>query len=315
MHKKRTMARGCGCFLAVLFLTAGLFGCSGDGREPIRLEENSSGGAMAGSREPERLHMVLSVAEREERAEKAASPADAGNQADHAEFSLDGPEALAAGFEALPAGTVLKEEELDGPGDESLFWQQSIDGEIFSRINGKSYGAGCTVPLEELRYLRVLHYDFSGQIRIGELVCSRSISDDLLSIFWELYKAQYPIEKMLLVDEYGGDDDLSSGDNNTSCFNYRTVAGTSSLSLHAAGLAIDINPLYNPYVTRDAEGNVNCAPENGREYMDRSREFPHKLDGTDLCCRLFREAGFTWGGDWSQKPDYMHFSRGTRPER
>ena len=35
-------------------------------------------------------------------------------------------------------------------------------------------------------------------------------------------------------------------DNNTSCFNYRVVDGTTSLSKHALGCAIDINPFITP---------------------------------------------------------------------
>ena len=223
-------------------------------------------------------------------------------------------EALAESEPGLPTvsvGDVLSDELVERIGEDNLFWQSKITENTYARINGKSYGSGCPVPVSSLRYLRVLHYDFDGNIRVGELICNQSISSDLLSIFHQLYSAKYPIEKIVLVDEYNADDDASSSDNNTSCFNYRTVAGSSSLSLHALGVAIDINPLYNPYVTN---GGAGCAPENGRVYMDRSRNFDYKIDENDLCYRLFTEAGFTWGGSWESNPDYMHFSRGSKPE-
>lgn len=207
---------------------------------------------------------------------------------------------------AIAVGVVLTAEQVEQIGEDNLFWQSKITDSVFSRINGISYSESCPVPRSSLRYLRVLYYDFDGNIRVGELISNQSISSDLLSIFHQLYKAKYPIGKMVLVDEYGGDDDASSSDNNTSCFNYRTVAGTSSLSRHAYGVAIDINPLYNPYVTG---GGAVCAPENGRAYMDRTKDFSYKIDENDLCYKLFTQAGFTWGGSWSSEPDYMHFSR------
>lgn len=211
-------------------------------------------------------------------------------------------------------GDILDKEAIEEIGISELFTISSIDSDIFERMNGNSYKEGCPVPPEDLRYVRILHYDFEGNIRVGELVCNQSVSDDLLRIFKRLYDAEYPVEKVRLIDDYGGDDELSSSDNNTSCFNYRTVAGSSSLSRHALGTAIDINPLYNPYITRDEQGEIHCAPAGGAPYMDRSQNFPFKIDEEDLCCQLFIEEGFTWGGSWKNRPDYMHFSRGTTPE-
>ncbi len=205
-------------------------------------------------------------------------------------------------------GDVLSEEEIEEIGLGRLFYQSRITDSIFERIDGKSYKEGCPVSRDDLRYLRILHYDFDHNIRAGELICHKALSDDMMDIFLKLYEAEYPIEKVLLVDEYGADDDLSSSDNNTSCFNYRNVSGGSRLSMHAYGAAIDINPLYNPYLTWPG-GQLNCAPANGTDYIDRSRDFLYKIDEEDLCYQLFTEAGFSWGGSWQSNPDYMHFSR------
>jgi len=207
------------------------------------------------------------------------------------------------------AGEVVPLKDVEAAGTGNFFYQTSIGEALYQRMDGNSYKSGCPVAVEELRYLRVLHYGYQGEIRVGELVCNQSVSDDMLSIFRKLYEARYPIEKILLIDNYGGDDDRSSSDNNTSCFNYRNVAGTKSLSLHAYGVAIDVNPVRNPYVVTDEEGNVICAPANGSRYIDRSASFSHKIDEEDLCYKLFTEAGFTWGGSWVNEPDYMHFSR------
>lgn len=211
-------------------------------------------------------------------------------------------------------GDYVEDEAVYALGKDSFFSQTKLNDKLFDRIYGKSFGQDCTIPREDLRYLCVLYYDFNGKTCFGELICNKAISQDLVEIFRELYENNYPIEKIRLVDDYGADDDKSSSDNNTSCFNFRTVPGKTSLSLHAKGLAIDINPKYNPYVVRDAEGNVSCLPANGSEYMDRTKEFPYKIDQQDLCYRLFTEHGFTWGGSWENEPDYMHFSKSATPE-
>lgn len=101
---------------------------------------------------------------------------------------------------------------------------------------------------------------------------------------------------------------MSMEDNNTSCFNYRVVDGTSSLSKHAYGMAIDINPLYNPYVTYP-KGKRRVSPAAGAVYADRNKDFPYKIDKNDLCYQLFTEHGFTWGGSWKTMKDYQHFQK------
>lgn len=98
------------------------------------------------------------------------------------------------------------------------------------------------IGYDDLRYVHIRHYDFEGNPAEGELICNKAIAQDLTEIFYELYCNEYQLEKVLLIDEYDGDDLASMEDNNTSCFNYRPVEGTSSLSKHALGLAIDINP-------------------------------------------------------------------------
>ncbi|MCI6552330.1 MAG: M15 family metallopeptidase [Lachnospiraceae bacterium] len=209
------------------------------------------------------------------------------------------------------------------------FYYEPLSEEIIKRITGVSYpvteemqdytavksvnivrsGEEIQVSYEDLRYLSVLHYNFKGIVRTGELICNKAIAQDLAEIFYELYQNQYQIEQIHLVDEYGADDTLSMQDNNTSCFNYRLVDGTASLSKHALGLAIDINPLFNPYVVYKEDGSTYISPAGGEAYADRSREFAYKIDENDLCYKLFTERGFTWGGHWNSMKDYQHFQK------
>lgn len=189
------------------------------------------------------------------------------------------------------------------------FTAEPISDATFKRMQGKSYKDNCTIPLKELRYIKILHYGFDGKIKSGELVCHHTIAADLIDIFRELYKARYPIECVQLIDDYNANDEQSMLHNNTSCFNYRHVAGTRSLSLHSQGKAIDINPLYNPYVKRLRNGSTSISPKAGRAYANRSKTFKHKIDHNDLVYKLFKQHGFTWGGDWKSVKDYQHFEK------
>ena len=159
----------------------------------------------------------------------------------------------------------------------------------------------------DLRHLRIRHYDAEGQEHDGELVCNKKIAHDLIDIFRQLHAAHYPIERVALIDDYGADDEQSMTANNTSCFCFRAVAGSKKLSKHALGLAVDINPLYNPCVRRKSDGSMLVQPAAGKRYCNRNGQFPYKIVRGDLCHRLFLEHGFTWGGAWRSLKDYQHF--------
>ena len=187
------------------------------------------------------------------------------------------------------------------------FYILEIDEKIFARIDGKSYKKNCPLPLNELRYLHVLHKDLSGKTLEGELICNVRIASNLLDIFMKLFAENYPIEKIRLIDEYDADDELSMRDNNSSSFNFRFVSFTNRISLHGYGLAVDINPLYNPYI-KTVDGKKIIAPDNSVDFEDREKNFPYKIVQDDLCCKLFREKNFLWGGDcWDDEKDYQHF--------
>ena len=157
--------------------------------------------------------------------------------------------------------------------------------------------------------LQVKHIDFDGETQQGVLVCNKAISKDLREIFAELYKAKYPIERIRPISEYDNDDERSMQANNTSCYCYRNIEGSSKLSKHARGLAIDVNPLYNPCVRRKKDGTLLVQPSTGKPYVNRSKKFKYKITQQDLCYRLFVRHGFKWGGAWRSLKDYQHFEK------
>ena len=203
------------------------------------------------------------------------------------------------------------------------FYYEPLSNDLISYITGVSYpalpseasedalnvGEQNDISYADLRYVHIIHYDFDGNLAEGELICHNSIAEDLVEIFYDLYASEYQIEKVTLIENYIGDDTASMADNNTSCFNYRVVDGTKSLSKHALGLAIDINPLYNPYIRYDKKGGQTVSPVEGEAYADRTVSFPYKIDPDDLSYRLFTEHGFTWGGNWNSSKDYQHFQK------
>lgn len=212
-------------------------------------------------------------------------------------------------FAQWKAGTVVTPQAINAYGESRCFVAEAVSQQTFARMKGKSYKQGCTIPLSHLRYVKVLHYNANGQPQLGELVCSQRIAADLVDIFRNLYRAKYRIERMVLIDNYDADDERSMAANNTACFNYRTIAGTHKLSNHSQGCAIDINPLYNPYVWHDKQGRLHVSPTAARPFADRNQKFAYKIDTTDLCYREFIRHGFRWGGSWQRRKDYQHFEK------
>lgn len=185
---------------------------------------------------------------------------------------------------------------------DNQFYSSTITDSIFERINGKSFKDDTPVLREDLRYIHVLYNNAKGDTSEGEIIVHKVIAVDVLSIFKTLYDNGYVIENMSLVDEYSADDNVSMMVNNSSGFNTRKMTGSDVYSLHSYGLAIDVNPLYNPYVNGDM-----VLPASARGYVDRRGSFPMKFTEDDFCVRTFVSHGFVWGGSWANLKDYMHF--------
>src|SRR5205085_493219 len=109
--------------------------------------------------------------------------------------------------------------------------------------------------------------------RDGEIVVLDAVADQALAIFAGLRMRRFPIQQARLMNAYDGDDDASIEANNTSAFNDRRVVGTDSISMHAYGVAIDINPVQNPSYDR-VNGVRTLVPKAGAEYADRKRLRP-----------------------------------------
>ena len=166
-----------------------------------------------------------------------------------------------------------------------------------------SWKPDCPVAIADLRLLTLTYWGFDGAAHTGQLMVNASVASDVLKVMERLYDARFPIRRMRLIDAYRADDDRSMAADNTSAYNGRTVAGSDSWSMHAYGLAIDIDPLENPMVL-----NGKVYPPAGARFEDRSLQAKGMIHPGDVIVRAFASIGWEWGGDWHSPKDYQHFS-------
>lgn len=178
---------------------------------------------------------------------------------------------------------------------------------LAARMTPTSWRPGCPVPLSQLRYLRLSHLGFDGREHLGELVVHVDAVVPVIAAFRALWNERFPIARMQLVDDFGGNDDASMAADNTSAFNCRTVAGTGRWSEHAYGRAVDINPIENPWVSG---GSVS--PPAGASFAFRSVVRPGMFLSGSPAVRAFTDLGWGWGGYWGSSKDYQHFSASGR---
>jgi hypothetical protein len=175
---------------------------------------------------------------------------------------------------------------------------------------GGFWHRGCPVPLSGLRLLTVSHRGFDGPAQTGRLVVNKAAARPLARVFRRLYRLHFPIRHMRLEDQYGPRSSRPRDGDVTGSFECRQAVpspcvggtGTGSWSMHAYGLAVDLNPRENPYV-----GCGQSRDPTARRYRDRSRHRPGMV--TAGVVGAFRSIGWGWGGAWTgNTKDYMHFS-------
>ena len=196
-----------------------------------------------------------------------------------------------------------------------------VSAENITELSGKDCRAmtntgvispAAPVQCDRLRQVRFDYIDFQGrQHNNGSIIVMDAVSPYITAIFDRLYTLKFPINKAQPIRHYEGDDDLSMADNNTSAFNYRPIKGKRSLSIHAYGLAIDINPKQNPFVEFDEHGSASFKPEDGAKYANRM-QFRYGKDQrqgfAEDVVATFADNGFLyWGGFWNTPIDYQHF--------
>jgi D-alanyl-D-alanine carboxypeptidase len=204
--------------------------------------------------------------------------------------------ALAAAL-ALPAPSPMQ------PAARFSARVETIDLAQAATMIPSTWRAGCPVHLRDLRLLTVRHWGFDGRLHLGEIIVHGSVASDIVGVFRILFEHRFPMKRIVLEDRYENVPNGSTLANNTTGFDCRPVTGGTRWSRHAYGLAIDINPLQNPYVYED--GHVSD-PRAAR-YLDRAQQLPGMIHEGDRVVRAFARIGWRWGGDFVSTPDYQHF--------
>ncbi|GLR73364.1 M15 family metallopeptidase [Aliivibrio sifiae] len=167
------------------------------------------------------------------------------------------------------------------------------------------------IQCNRLKNVTFKHYDFKGKTATGQIVVLDAVAPYVDHIFTELYQQRFPIAQAKPIENYSGDDIKSMDANNTSAFNYRPITGKSSLSLHAYGVAVDINPLQNPFVEFTSWGTATFKPLKGHEYSNRMLQRLGKENRKGFAeevINIFAKNGFIyWGGYWDTPIDFQHF--------
>lgn len=159
-----------------------------------------------------------------------------------------------------------------------------------------------------IKNIQVSYIDFSGKINHnGEILVLDVAVESVKQIFGQLLAIKFPINSIINIEKFDYDDEKSMSANNSSAFNHRYIAGTKILSIHSYGLAIDINPTQNPYLTIFSanQGLIECHPKNGLDYLNRTNLRPGMVEPI---VDIFKNNGFSvWGGKWNKPLDYHHF--------
>jgi D-alanyl-D-alanine carboxypeptidase len=216
--------------------------------------------------------------------------------------SIDPPPATSSAVESpIPSPTVV---ETSAPDPMFHARISDIDAARAATMH-TSWHPGCPVELADLRVLHLSYWGFDDHAHRGELIVAASQAEPVVSVFRQLFVARFPVHLIEPVDAFGGDDDRSMAADNTSGFNCRAATGNPDVfSQHSYGLAIDLNPFENPYVT--SSGTV--LPPEAKRFADRSIEAQGVIQPGSVAVRAFESIGWHWGGAWTGTRDYQHFS-------
>lgn len=186
---------------------------------------------------------------------------------------------------------------------------EPIPKSIQKQMIGTTWHKGCPMALNKLSYLTLNYWGFDNKIHQGHLIVNRMIAADTLDIFSQLFAQKFPIAKMQLASNYKAKNDWpSTEDNNTVAFFCRIDdQSPGKFSSHSYGIAVDINPVYNPGILSKTKSGLVVQPKKGKKYLDRQLAHPGMIG--EKMAQLFAQHGWTWGKYFEHGKDYMHFTK------
>lgn len=178
------------------------------------------------------------------------------------------------------------------------------DAIVDSAMNFSEAIEGTNAPpeiIDSLSMIDVCYYSFNGRKHQGQIIVNREVEDDVYDLFNFIEKIMFPIGRVIPVVAYQWDDRKSMADNNSSSFNFRVIEGTTKLSMHSLGKAVDINPVQNPVIYP----NGLVVPEQAK-YLPEERG---TFTANNPIVQEFLRRGWHWGGNFEQPKDYHHFEK------
>ena len=172
-------------------------------------------------------------------------------------------------------------------------------------VSTGAWHPGCPATQQSLRRVEVNFHGFDGAVHRGTLVVNVDVSSDVARIFTMLFDQGYPIHRMVPIEAYRGDDNLSMAADNTSAYNCRRASqanASPAVSPHANGRAVDVNPWENPWV----DDRCHCFQPDA--YYGTHRTGPAAIVKGGLVWTAFTSAGWIWQDNASV--DYQHFDTG-----
>ena len=162
--------------------------------------------------------------------------------------------------------------------------------------------AGTRAPqhiIDQLELIVVRYYSVDGKLHQGQILTNKRMAEKIKSMFEIMLKVRFPVAHAIPVVKYNWDDEQSMEDNNTYSFCYRNAG----FSKHAKGLAIDINPFFNPVRWKGGYTYRKDKPV-GAVY---DPNVPGTFSVDSKMVHQFKELGLRWGHSFSMKYDDHHF--------
>ncbi len=174
--------------------------------------------------------------------------------------------------------------------------------EVFGHILSEHPEAKGILERQEL--VNVKYLDKSKQVCQGQMIVDRELAGEVKELFNHMLTRAFCLEKVIPIQsqQFNNDDETSMQANNSSAFNFRYVANTERLSLHAFGFALDINPRDNPL----QKDGITLAPKGAIRDESNSETFTAE----HFVVKWLEDRGWEWGGRWIEPySDYHHFQK------
>ena len=168
--------------------------------------------------------------------------------------------------------------------------------------------AGSDAPqkiINELVLLDVRYYSTDNKIHKGQILTNRKIAADIVELFEFMISNHFPVYQAIPIVHFDWDDNKSMAANNSSSFCYRNVANTDRKSKHSTGMAIDINPYFNPIRYKSPQQSKPNTPEGS--VLDTT--VAGTLYAVHPVVKEFKRRGFRWGHHFRKYFDDHHFDK------